>query len=85
MRAIFWYDRSSGKYVWEVNAMLSLKPVILEYGGNLCRRCLNRRYEVHLAHRDCREAPNRECPCCRKVGSVVVGLTLSGRFKLLTK
>ena len=65
--------------------MLSLKPVIMEYGGNVCLRCLNRRYEVHLAHRDCREEANSECPCCRKTGSVVVGLKLSGRVKLLGK
>lgn len=65
--------------------MLSLRPVILDYGAPLCRRCLNRRYGVHLAHRDCREVPNRECPCCRKSGSVVTGLRLGGRIKLLWK
>ena len=65
--------------------MLSLKPIVLEYGDHLCRRCMNRRYDVHLAHRDCRETPSRECPCCRKVGSVVTGLTLSGRIKRLKK
>ena len=65
--------------------MLSLKPVVIEYGDYICRRCLNRRYEVHLAHRDCRQSEPRECPCCRKVGSMVTGLRLSGRMKLLGK
>ena len=66
--------------------MFSLKPVILDYGGPLCRRCMNRRYGVHLAHRDCIQSPSpRECPCCRKVESAVVGLKLSGRIKMLGK
>ena len=66
--------------------MLSLRPVVLEYGGHICRRCLNRRYEVHLAHRDCREtASPLPCPCCGKAGNVVVALRLGGRVKLLRK
>ena len=65
--------------------MLSLKPIVLEYGDYLCRRCMNRRYDVHLAHRDCRETSDSECPCCRKVGNVVTGLKLSGHIKLLRK
>ena len=66
--------------------MLTLKPVILEYGDYLCRRCMNRRYDVHLAHRDCRESPSPgACPCCKKTGSVVTGLRLGGRIKLLRK
>ncbi len=66
--------------------MLSLRPVLLEYGDYLCRRCLNRRYEVHLAHRDCRESPSpHPCPCCKKTGSVVTGLRMGGHIKLLRK
>lgn len=66
--------------------MLTLKPVILDYGAPLCRRCLNRSYDVHLAHRDCREAPSpMPCPCCQKPGKVVVGLKLGGHWKLLRK
>lgn len=65
--------------------MLTLKAVIRDYGGVICRRCLNRRYNVHLAHRDVREESNQDCACCRRVGRVVTGLTLSGRIKLLRK
>ena len=63
--------------------MFNLKPILMEFGEPICLRCLNRRYEVHLAHRDCREEGPRECPCCRKAGNVVTGLKLSGRVKLM--
>ena len=65
--------------------VLTLKGVHLEFGGPICLRCMNRRYEVHLAHRDCREEGPRECSCCRKTGNVVTGLKLSGHWKLLAK
>ncbi len=65
--------------------MLTLKPVVLQYGDYICRRCLNRGYDVHLANRDCRYADPHECPCCRKTSNIVIGLKLSGHVKMLGK
>ena len=62
--------------------MLTLKPVIKDYGGYLCRRCMDRRYGVHLACRDCIQTPDpRECPCCRNYTNLVMGLKLTGKTK----
>ena len=46
--------------------MLNLKPIVRQYGDYICQRCVNRGYNVHLAHRDCKYADPHECPCCRK-------------------
>lgn len=64
--------------------MLNLKPVILEYGDYICRRCLDRRYAVHLAHRDVVEAEGT-CPCCKQAAKLVTDLKLGGRLKMLRK
>ncbi len=69
----------------ELISMLTLKPVIIEYGGHICLRCLNRRLGVHLAHRDTVESNPRDCACCKKTGSVVTGLKVTGLIKLLGK
>ena len=65
--------------------MLSLKPVVMEYGDNICLRCLDRRLDIHLAHRDVIEAGPNECACCRRTGNVVTGVRLSGHIKMLGK
>ena len=65
--------------------MLTLKHVIVEYGENICLRCLNRHLGVHLAHRDVVETNPRDCACCKKTGSVVTGLKMTGRIKLIGK
>ena len=65
--------------------MLTMKPIIIRHGDYICRRCINRGYEVHLAHRDCRYGDPHECPCCKKTSNIVVGWTLSGHVKMLFK
>ena len=66
--------------------MLTLKPVIKDYGGYLCRKCMDRRYGVHLACRDCIQTPDpRECPCCRNYTNLVMGLKLTGKIKMVGK
>ena len=54
------------------------------YGGHLCRRCLDRHYKDHLAHRDVKETTGT-CPCCGKEGKLVCGLKLGGRIKMCGK
>ena len=61
-----------------------MQKILLEYGGYLCRRCLDRRYNVHLSHRDVRESEGT-CACCKKDGRLVVNLKLGGRIKMLRK
>ena len=65
--------------------MLTLKPIFRQYGDYICQRCIDRGYDVHLAHRDCRYGEPHECPCCRKTTNIVVGLTLTGHIKMLGK
>lgn len=61
-----------------------LQKTQLEFGGPICRRCFDRRYGVHLAHRDVKEVPGT-CPCCGKDGKLVVDLKLGGRLKMMGK
>lgn len=64
---------------------MHMQKLELVYGGHICRRCLDRHYKVHLSHRDVRETAGT-CPCCGKESrNLVVGLTLSGRLKMLGK
>ena len=61
-----------------------LQKTIIEYGGFLCRRCFDRRYDVHLSHRDVVETEGN-CACCKKAGRLVSGLKLGGRIKMIGK
>jgi len=63
---------------------MKLQRTVVEYGDYLCRRCFDRRYDVHLSHRDVKEIPGH-CPCCGRDGKVVVDLKLGGRVKMLGK
>ncbi|MBR2697050.1 MAG: hypothetical protein IKE76_00510 [Clostridia bacterium] len=63
--------------------MLMQKNVV-KYGGCLCRRCMDRHYNVHLSHRDVVEIEG-VCPNCKKKGRLVSGLKLGGRIKMLGK
>ena len=58
-----------------------------KYGHNICRRCINREYHVHLRHSDCQYGnpfPGL-CSCCGQPNNLVTGLKATGRLKLLGK
>lgn len=61
-----------------------LQKMIVEYGGHLCRRCFDKRYKVHLSHRDVIEIEG-VCPNCKRTGRLVSGLKLGGRIKMIGK
>ena len=65
-------------------AEMLMQKTIVEYGGCLCRRCMDRRYKVHLSHRDVIEREGC-CASCKKDGKLVTGLKLGGRIKMLGK
>lgn len=63
---------------------MKMQKTVIEYGGYLCRRCFDRRYDIHLSHRDVREIDGI-CPCCKKPGRLVADLKLGGKIKMIGK
>lgn len=63
---------------------MKMQKTVVEYGDFLCRRCFDRRYNVHLSHRDVKETEGH-CPCCKRDCRLVVDLKLGGRIKLFGK
>ena len=63
---------------------MKMQKTVVEYGNHLCRRCFDRRYKVHMSHRDVKETEGI-CACCKKQGRLVIDLKLGGRFKMLGK
>ena len=65
--------------------MRNLKPVRDRFGDYICRRCLNRRYNVNLQPKDCREFYSGICPRCKEYHRLIVSLTATGKLKMLLK
>ncbi len=67
--------------------MVTNKTILKQFGGYVCRRCLNDFYNVHLLHSDCeyKSMYPGKCPRCQEMKNIVTGLKFSGFIKLLTK
>ena len=55
------------------------------YGALICRRCLNKKYKVHLIPDDCIYEYRYVCPRCREMHNIVSDLRFSGKMKMLLK
>ena len=67
--------------------MVTIGKIISKFGGNICRQCINKKYNIHLIHKDCRYDiiyPSL-CPKCNEMKNIVTGFQLSGYLKLLFK
>ena len=62
--------------------MLTTKPIVKKYGGNICRRCINEAYKTSLRHKDCNYGRSGVCPRCRAIRHIVSGFTFSGMKKM---
>ena len=67
--------------------MINYQTIVEQYGGGICRRCLNRSFNVRLLPRDFTyDSPEaRPCPCCGNIHHIVDGFRLTGKLKLLGK
>ncbi len=67
--------------------MVSIRTVIKDFGRPVCRRCINQKYNVNLQPQDCEyDGPYAAiCSNCDEVHHIVIGFSLSGKFKMLTK
>ena len=67
--------------------MASIQTVYDEFGGFVCRRCINKRYKVKLVPRDCAyDGPYvQQCPNCKEEHHIVNGFSLTGKIKLMLK
>ena len=65
--------------------MLSMKTVIRDFGGSVCRRCINKQYHLDLQPRDCRyqDPYPRLCPNCKEMHHIVGGFSFTGKLKTL--
>ena len=64
-----------------------MKTINDKLGHTVCRRCINEAFQVELEPKDCHYGGPylQECQVCKNMHHIVVGLTLSGRIKLLKK
>ncbi|MBQ2461525.1 MAG: hypothetical protein II504_03710 [Clostridia bacterium] len=64
--------------------MWTTKRIRREFGGNVCRHCINSMTGVHLYPRDCHyEAKRGICPRCHLENKhIVCGFTFGGKWKL---
>ena len=65
--------------------MLDLEPVKQKYGDYICRRCLNKEYNVNIQPKDCDRYYYGHCRCCKEDRRLVVSLTPIGKIKMLLK
>ena len=66
--------------------MASMNSIRNTLGHTVCRRCIAEHYGVDLQPPDCKYGMYPEmCDHCREVRNIVVGLTGSGKRKLLVK
>ena len=65
--------------------MLTAEKIRKQKGDYICRKCINRIYEVNLERKDCRYGYYAVCRCCNNDANIVVGFTLPGQLKLLLK
>ena len=65
--------------------MLDLEPVKRKYGDYICRRCLNKEYNVNIQPKDCDRYYYGHCRCCKEDRRLVVSLTPIGKIKMLLK
>ncbi len=71
----------------EVKNMVTIRKIKKRFVSNICRQCINKTYNIHLLHTDCKYGlmyPGL-CPVCKEMKNIVTGLRLSGYWKLLTK
>ena len=67
--------------------MVTIKKIRSLYGGNICRQCINKTYNIHLLHTDCKYGllyPSK-CANCGEMKNIVTGLHLRGYLKSMTK
>ena len=63
------------------------RQIVQQYGGCLCRRCLNRELSAALRPRDCKYGYPLPalCPGCGEQRNIVTDLRVTGRLKLLVR
>lgn len=63
--------------------MVRIKRIKKLYGAATCRQCVNKTYNMHLLHTDCRYGMiyPKKCPVCGEVKNIVTGFMLSGYIK----
>lgn len=63
---------------------MRIQSVYKEYGGGICRQCLNQKYHMKLVPEDCRYFPYQYvCPCCGELRNIVVGFRWGVRMRML--
>ncbi len=67
--------------------MVTNKKIIQIFGGNVCRKCINKKYRIHLVHTDCKyELPYPAlCPNCKEMKNIVTGFRFSAYIKSMFK
>jgi len=66
--------------------MIDFKKIDKEYGGMICRACLNMEFGTSLSPKDCDYYEGKNlCACCHEEKHIVRGLRLSGKMKTLFK
>ena len=65
--------------------MLTMSRIKKEHGAPICRRCVNKQYQVNLRRKHCRYYRYSDiCPCCGESRHIVKRFSLAGCWKLIT-
>ncbi len=62
--------------------MLSAKRINRRFGEYICRRCVNKKYHVHLTPENCKYGYYYRCPICGEDHNMVVGFKGIGKLKM---
>ena len=66
--------------------MITMEKIRRDFGGNICRRCINETYRVQLRSHDCwYEYYPHACPRCKEIQNTVNDLKLPAKLRLLLK
>ena len=64
--------------------MMTERNLFQNAKGNICRRCINKKYHTNLKRSDCLYGIGYPCVCgsCGTVQNIVIDLRLRGKIKL---
>ena len=67
--------------------MATMRTIRDSLGTSVCRRCINDYFNVNLEPGDCRYDGEylQFCQVCEQMRHIVVGLSFSGKLKLMMK
>ena len=65
--------------------MITGNRIKKDFGDYICRKCINKHYDVSLEQEDCVYGYYYRCRSCKETQNIVIDLKLSGKLKTILK